>query len=156
MILREIHGGHVMSTTFNFYKNSNGTPIFEINYGDEVYYLMPFRKVKFQVCMSDDGVGAAGDSENGYFADVKNSMSIGVAHSDYWVKDFPVETVRKMIVSFARDAMFDHMHCSYGSKHIDCAKEIINELYGFDRNSSWHKFITECYKHFGVNTEWDD
>ena len=141
-----------------FYTNDNQIPIFEIEYKDgEKFYLMPFRRVNFQVSMNADGFGSAGNSSNAYFDDVRNCLEIGMNHADnYWVKDFPVETMRKTILASAREAVFDHFNCSYGSKHIEEIGYIVKEVYSCNRQSAWNKFIMECYKHFGVNTEWDD
>jgi hypothetical protein len=147
-----------MNTKVEFYMNENGTPIFEIGYQDgERYFLMPFRGVNFQVSMNSDGFGSAGNSSNMYFSDVRNCMGIGMNHCDgYWTEDFAIETMRKIIVASAREAIFDHFHCSYGSKHKDSMPEVVSEVYGFDRNSSWNKFIVACYEHFGVKTKWDE
>ena len=145
-------------TKFNFYMSESQTPIFEIGYENgETYYLMPFRGVKFQVSMSVDEVGCAGESSNMYFTDIKNCLGIGMNHADgYWVEGFDVETLRKIIVASAREAVFNHMHCSYGSKHVDEAKNIISEVYGCNRNSDWNRFIVACYEKFDVKTKWDD
>ena len=147
-----------MSTNFEFYLNTNSTPVFEIGYENgERYFLMPFRKAKFQVSMSAEGLGSAGGSSNMYFDDARRCMSIGMNHCDkYWVEGFDTETIRKVIIASAREAIFDHFHTSYGNKHIEEIKDIVSEVYRCNRETAWNRFIVACFEHFGVKTEWDD